>query len=302
MLIPAPIAERLSLSVRSFCTLGIRFWDAARDRQVGSGLRVTGRLLGSSATPVAARRTCGGVYAFFGLPGLWEVEHPPVADQPAPTTAGPPALRDYWIEVRDDQSRFVPVGFVVELPLGERGLYLGSPGSPPEAGPAGFYLFSAPRRPMDSRLAAVRGELEDELTGGPAAHALIVLEVAGHSRAYGLSDAGGRFLVAFPYPPFESLAVGSPPVRTPPREHFWEVIVRFYYQPSAVAQDRISGLADLRGILAQAPAKVWRDDPDFASPPVPDDDIRGELRFAHPLVLRSGAGSTLVIRPGGSPP
>ena len=119
---PVPNIQTRLEQTTVFTLLGIRFWDAVRDAQVRDSLLVTARpVIAASPPGIAASRpairafpTGSGVYAFQGLPGLHDIERP--AENGVSTTS-PPIQRRFFVEVRDEQKRVIPMVFGVELPL-----------------------------------------------------------------------------------------------------------------------------------------------------------------------------------------
>ena len=271
--------ERLAI----FTPLGVRFWDAAREVAVGPGLQLEAWPEDAPSLRRRGSLTHAGIYILQGLPGLATVERTTDGDPPA----SPPISRRFVVEVRDEQERFVPVVFRVDLPY--RGIYptagLGSPGDRPP----GFYLFSAPTRPSIG-LAVLRAELV-EPGGAPAAHA--VVEVEGpRATWYGVANADGVVAVIFAYPPFGATPPTSPPrpaaeARQPQR---WPITVRVRYQPSARVVPPGSDLPDLASIFAQGFAPIR---PAAAAPAV--FALIEELEFGSELVLESAPRAQLLV-------
>jgi hypothetical protein len=298
--------------VDTFCPLGIRFWDAALDDQVREGLVVRAWPVGSRRPVAQAYRTRSDVYAFQGLPGLQGIEGPPPRtdpvppDQPVAPIPSPAPVHEFVVEVVDRHRRFVPVAFGIDLPLPERGLYLGrqagSPSSPP-----GFYLFSSPVRQSIPGVTAVRGELVDSITGDPAPHALIRADIAGHTHRYGLADDGGRFAVAFPPPPLTgglgplwSSPDGAVPATGPPiTERSWDVAVSVFWEPAML--DPLPGtvLPDYGRVLHQAPAEIIISD---SSPASSASEWLGTLEYGNDLVVATPGTTQLLVASQGSPP
>jgi hypothetical protein len=188
--------------------LVIQFWDLATATAIPDGLRVTAYAR-TGERPVYGVRSSGGVYVFHGLPGLHAAEYP----MDSGTAAPPVPPREFTITVDDTRGRFLPAVFELEIRPPTPKLLFRTPISsqPSSAGPV--YLFSAPSRTLPAGTAAIRADLR--LSGAvvprtPAAHALMQVEIAGTVWP-GIADAGGRVLVAFPYPLVERLRLGSPP-------------------------------------------------------------------------------------------
>jgi hypothetical protein len=260
MMDTTPVAGRLLERLRIFTVLGIRFWDILLDAAVGDGLSAMAWALGDAAAPVPAVRTRAGVYAFHGLPGLRDVEYPRSDAAPVAET------HDFAITVEDALGRFLPMLFVVALPLRYRGPFAGMMvGSLPSA-TARVPLFSAPTRPLPPGFAAVRADVWDtrgeqdaaavERYGAPAAHA--VVHVAVDDVTYmGLADARGRVLVPIALPVAERLGATSLPSGGADGMSGvvpWPLRVSVWYAP-----DR------LRFPLASRVASAWRDLPSVRS-------------------------------------
>jgi hypothetical protein len=279
-------AEQITI----FTPLGIRFWDAALDRQVRDGLVVTARRAGTRQRAVRAFTTRSGIYAFHGLPGLRATEYP--SDDAAGSS--PPDLVRFVIDVADQQRRFVPIVFQVDVPFD--GVY--PTGSSDPTAPPGVYLFSAPTRPVVSHLAVLRAQLVERAAGGaeqPAAFALLEVEVAGQPPAFGIAGADGMVAVQFPYPRFTTaLPNGSPVVSAGevPNQR-WDIRVRVRFDPDALAVPEGSEVPDLRTIFSQRPGRIQ----DGLG--LPGDgstfEFVTELEFGRATVLRHPPGSTFVI-------
>jgi hypothetical protein len=298
-----------------FTPLGIRFWDPVRDMQVRDGLMVTARPVIATSPPVimanlsvtTAIRTASGVYAFHGLPGLHDIEYP-VKD--SGSVASPPTKRPFIIKVEDKQRRFLPAVFSVELPLDYKGFFLNgvtsltgsSPpvASPPISRPPGFYLFSAPTRPVVSGLAAVRGRLvKASKPECPAAHAVLEVQFK-DKKWYGVSDKRGCVAVLFPYPVPNS-ALGSNQKSL--HEQQWKLTIRVRYNPDALIFPLGLGTTpDLCSIFKQSPGVIW---PTQLQSPITESPVTEwstNLEFGQELVLRTDELSELWIDTGISPP
>lgn len=276
--------------------LGIRFWDPVRDRPIRDGLNVTARPAAApgSVTSTHACRTRSGIYAFQELPGLRDIEYP-IGDPLLETS--PPSSRRFVIEVEDHRRRFLPTVFDVAVPF--EGIFpVDASASPPENGPPGFYLFSAPTRPTLPGLVALRGQLVEANTEPerPAAHAVLEVRVDGKTW-YGVADKRGCVVVLFPYPPFITLLTTSPPVGTSPLQRPWDLTVRVRYGPAALTYPPGARTPDVRSVFGQSPGWIW---PTQAGPAVREWSV--ELFFGRELVMRTDDLSTLWASSGASPP
>ncbi len=266
-----------------FTPLGVRFWDAAREVAVGPGLELEAWPEGAPDLRRRGSLTGAGIYILQGLPGMLAVERSDDSGAPA----SPPISRRFVVEVRDQERRFVPVVFRLDLPY--RGIYPTASLTSPGGSPPGFYLFSAPTRPA-AGLAVLRAELQ-EPGGAPAAHAVVEVEGPGISW-YGVANSDGVAAVMFAYPAF-----GATPPTSPPRPaalagqpQRWPITVRVRYQPAAQIVPPGSTLPDLGSLFAQAPAPIR---PTAAAPPV--FALAEELEFGSELVLESAPRAQLLV-------
>ncbi len=280
-----------------FTPLGIRFWDVARNLTVTDGLEVTAR---PPERPDLARgvfQTLSGIYAFKNLPGLHDIENldPLTPAGTDPPVSSPPANRRFIIEVYDRLERFIPVSFKVDLPY--RGIFpTKSFSSPAQPALPGFFLFSAPSRPVLSDLGIVRAQLVQHTISGQtlsAAYAVLELQPASGPAWYGIADSNGSIVVVFPYPTF-SAAVGpvSPPPGPPEtRLQAWDVTIRVFYQPAQqVKPDSVASLPDLGAILTQSPAKFR-----LTQSGPSQGQIANRIVYGQPLVLQTTGLSELLI-------
>jgi hypothetical protein len=296
-----------------FCPLGVRFWDAVTDDQIRAGLLVRAWPEPARRPIVEAFRTCSDVYAFQGLPGLAALERPPANPTGLglvpPPGGSPPPVHPFILEVLDLERRFLPAAVRLALPLPASGVFLTRPpGSPAEAPPPGFYLFSSPTRPRGAGVAVVRGELADAATGAPAAHALVRVSIPGQPDRFGLSGAAGRFAVQFPLPPLPGglgrLWVspdGAPSPPGPPvADRTWDLALSVAWEPAALAPLPGTDLPDLARVLDQLPADIVLAAGSPPAPPAPE--WLGTLRYDGEVVARTAGDSRLLIVPAGSPP
>lgn len=278
-----------------FTPLGIRFWDPASNAPAGDGLDVRAWPEGSPSLERVSFRTRSGLHSFRDLPGLHGVEHPGGEG----TADGSPFLRRFVVQAIDPNGRFLPAVFVVELPLGYRGPYLSTPGtSPPGGAPPGFFLFSAPTRPVPSGFAAVRVCLEDLASGEPAAYSVAEVEIDGRSW-YGIADGRGRLVVLVPYPvvlhPFGTSPPAGPAV--PLEEQRWPFRLRIRYQPAVVEATPGAVAPLLRSIFAQGPASLWASESGS-----PSTELSGEIAYGSDWIGRTDDGPVLLVGPSGGSP
>ena len=123
--------------------LGIRFRDVALDQPISQGLVVLFKARQLEDRPRAVAANPSGVFGFHALPQLHDLEYP---RDPQVVTAAPSF--PFVVMVADRVSRFLPVVFGVDLPLGAS---LSPPAYDRDPDPAPVldaYLFSAPTRRM----------------------------------------------------------------------------------------------------------------------------------------------------------
>jgi hypothetical protein len=292
---------------QSFTPLGIRFWDLTQNLPIADGLAVSLRLANSNAPALPAALTRSGVYAFFGLPGLFAAEHP------GPAGYGPPRIFRYVVTVEDLLGRYLPAVLVYSLDQTGTVLVQGSPDTTPGARVA--QLFSAVSRPVPPGVGAIRADLLDRDTNQPAAWAVIRVQIAGEPETWtGIADEAGRVLVLVPYPVMQALQLGSPPGTGQGNiaAQSWPVTIEAQYDPGQLgypaadfqdAEWPWTGTPSLKDILSNQPAAaIW------PNPAAPAMQLTANLNFGAGLVLSSvsgsppSPGSTLNISRGGSPP
>ena len=288
------MAQQLD-QINIFTTLGVRFWDAATEMQVRTGLAVTAHRRDHNGRRVAAFRTRSGIYAFQGLPGLQDLEYTTVGpdEQAAPT-------HDFVVNVEDSAQRFIPTAFSVTLPLAERGVYpLLSPGNPPETAPPGFYLFSASTRRAAPGQAMLRGDLVDAVGGGPAAHAVVEVSRTSNPPSppwYGIADAYGKLAVLFPYPTLNENGIPPNGLTSLPNTT-WELTVRVRYAPTKLIVPPGVGVPEITSIFSQDQGGVYTRAPDASPPGTLQAQTTATLRYGAETMLRTEGRSTLLIQP-----
>jgi hypothetical protein len=292
----ATVIEQLS----TFTPLGIRFWDAALDRQIRHYLRVEAYPISRPQLRRTAYQTLGDVYSFEGLPRMRHIEFRQVPDAESSSAERHP----FVVSVVDQQRRFLPIAFEVELPLPYPGLYLSSTtaGSPAEVAPPGLHLYSSVVRPVPSWVAAVRGELHDLAADSPATHAVIRLETLAGDVWYGLSDKQGRFVVILPYPVLIHGFGGSPadPGQRPLLEQEWDLTLSVQYEPSVLRSLPGIDLPDYLSLLQQFTAGVYQQTPEDGGTPLSGLPIT--LRFDRNPTVRTEGISQLLVSPSSASP
>jgi hypothetical protein len=278
-----------------FALLGLCFWDPVCDRQVCDGLFVTAWPERDYSSTTEAFKTPSGKYAFRGLPGLHEFEY---RNTRRSEIGSPPRSKRFVVKVIDEQWRFLPFAFYVDLPLPAPAPNLfslpcfnelyphSSPSSPPETD-SRFYLFSALTRTVSPGVAVVRAQLKIEDKNRPGEYldaANAVLEVtAGGKKWYGISDYKGSAAVFFPYP---ALDHASPPYSTEPLyRQKWNISVGVQYSENQnLIEDKETegrALPDINEILKQPKVNVLL----AKNTIVPE--LAEELQFGRELVLRT---------------
>ena len=102
----------------SVAPLGLRFHDAATGGTIGDGLNVLAYPVGQPKTTRALVPNRRGIFVLHHAPTLRDVENGTGDDD---YWNNLPTKKNFVIEVRDEQSRFLPFQFVAALPT--RGVY-----------------------------------------------------------------------------------------------------------------------------------------------------------------------------------
>lgn len=294
------MAER----VTNFTPLGIRFWDSVSDKQVSDHLMIKAYPVTGFRPVINAFRTASGIYAFQGLPGMREIENDDSDGVPAVPLSG---KKSFFIEVKDELERFLPIVFKVELPLPELGVYLyggavsvtGSPPLSSAGNPPGFYLFSAPTRTVSPGLAVIYATLEEESTGDPAAHAVIEAQVQGEDTSankwYGIADEKGCISILLPYPSIKVSLSNSPPESTAEllKDQQWQLTLRVRYAPAELTYPTNGNdikIPYLESILKQSAGVIWTDLPGASK-----DQWTEMLTFGKELILKTREAKKPVL-------
>jgi hypothetical protein len=255
--------------------LGLRFWDGLTNQVISDGLYVTVYPPGDPQRSVHVYPNRGGVFGVRHVRGLRVFEGGAGdAEFWASANVGQPLL----VEVVDADGRFTSFSFRTWAP--QRGLAawtelssLSPWGSPPGSSSqstAWVPLFSATTRAVAGGVGVIRGQLFDPTLrgghGGPAAWAVLEVDVPGQSPVRSIADAEGRVAVlfAYPTPPVESLAggTGSPqsplsgPTASRLTEQTWVLTLRIAYTSLQFGPGR---LPDLDDTFNQPPAVMWAD-------------------------------------------
>ena len=272
--------ERVTLTA----PLGLRFQDVVTGEFVSAGLTVLAYRPGAPARRFQLAANRSGVYALHHAAGLTDFERRELDDVWRP----PLPQQTFVIEVTDQERRFLPFQFEVELLA--RGLYRWvSPmtGSPVGSEP-GVPLYSAASRQVPAGMAVARAELRDVIRSKPASWAALETHYNGRLLGRGIADEMGRVAVIFPYPaprasPFAS-PLGSPPACSgkPLFSQEWSLELRaFYSPPASPLEPPEAALPDLRSALGQNQAALWEDV--ALTTPVTE----AVLSYGRELILRS---------------
>lgn len=282
------VLERLTVTA----PLGFRFRDSVTGAIIDDGITATAYPVENPARRVDAIMNRKGVYVFYGLPGMHEVEYPSEDSDPLDDMAG---RWTFIVEVVDNQNRFLPANINVKAPV--KGLYnFGAASSPPPS-ESSVLLYSAPSRPVLTTMAIVRAELRDPILKKPASWTLIEAVIDGTIRGRGISDALGRLLLMFPYPELKDVQtlspVASPPRASPTRliDQKWSLQLRAFYSPATPVQ----AIPDLTRIFEQTQAALWF----TLSPNTPLGPQT--LKYGSELIIASQSNSELWITQTSSP-
>ena len=294
----------------SVAPLGLRFHDVSTGTAIGDGLNVSAYPLGQPKAACVLSPNRRGVFILHHAPGLRTVENGTGDDD---YWTNLPPRKDFVIEVRDDQYRFVSFQFIAALP--NRGIYQWHEpvaGSPPSQ-TTSIPLYSSPARTAAAGVAVVRADLWDPTRGPKGSEApFAVLELYDNDRfvARGIADQKGHVALMFPYPAPKRFAPSSPPTSplgSPPRaagpaltDQVWTFRVRALYAVQSPPQiPSNDALPDLRALLLQREARLWADEAQT------DQLLEVAVQFGQPLILRSrplstsppNGGSMLFITP-----
>jgi hypothetical protein len=277
--------------------LGFRFWDGLTNQVISDRLLVWVYPMGDQRRSIQAYANRIGIFAVRHVPGLRVFES---GAGDADFWAAVHATQPLMVEVTDLDRRFVPFSLRTWAP--QRGLLawpelsgltspLGSPLGSPFGATSWVPLFSAPTRAVPGGVGVIRAQLYDPALfggqGGPAAWAVVEVDLPGQAPVRSIADDTGRvaILFAYPTPPVESLAgAGSPlsPLAGPPPPRLtnqtWTLKLRAAYRPLNMGPGL---LPDLDDVLSQPGAVMWAD---LAQTRVLTET---QLQFGRETVLRS---------------
>lgn len=279
--------------------LGVRCWDPILDAPVTDALRITLYPIENSEAQISAYRTRSGIYAFRGIPGMFDYQT--VKDYQA--SSSPQEQKRYVLTIEDVEARYSSVALFVDLPLPYEGIFLVDDNThSPATVPKGFNLYSSATRAAAPQYAIVRGELIDRDTQQSAAHALVRVQTEeGHSW-FGIADADGRFAVHMSYPPLDINVNSSPATGEPAMflfERTWTIGVTVMYDPISLEPLPGSELFDYLSILTQNAASIYEHSPQTEDGEVAE--LQAQLTYGRDLILKTSNFSQLYISPTGSP-
>lgn len=268
-----PVTERIT----RVTPLGLRFLDEGAGVPVPDGLVIT--VTPPAGPAVAAQLTPGGTWIAHDITGLRDVEQGlgTIGWWLGETTALP-----CHVSVVDALGRFLPTSMDLDLPI--RGAVV-DPCVPALGTTLGIPLFSGPGRAAPPGRAAVRAQLVDASTHGPASNAVLEVRHDGDLLGRGVADDAGRVAAFVTWP---KLAAATPDVLNALAGQTWELdlAARYHSLPPAPA-----GAPDLCAVLDQPAATLL----DTISPPHPLP--AASLVFGHELVVRSAGQSTVYVLP-----
>jgi hypothetical protein len=280
--------------------LGVRFRDLATNAFVSWGIAAEVYPEGQAEIRRSGLVNRADVFVFNNLPSLREIEFG--AGDDAYWAAQTPRY-PFVLDVRDNESRYLPFTLSVQLPVRRLlGFLVNSPLSSPltlqtSSSTQSLPLFSAPSRPAPDGMGVLRAEVVDVTTGERAAWAVLEARGPGQPLATGMADEMGRVMLPIPYPkPIVTLASpGSPAM--PLTEQSWPIDFTVRYR----RRTPVPRVPDLADVLTQPAATAWRD----TGATVPLTQIA--LRFGRDAVIASetapGVPSPrLLITPAVSPP
>lgn len=291
---PIPNIEKLSL----VAPLGLCFHDAATGERVFDGLSVS---VYSAAGAVRIKRIAAvpnrsGVYVLHSAEGLGEFTRG--AGDLEFWQKNPPQ-KPFIVEVFDNEQRFQPFRFALELPV--KGIYRweNTPTVSPNKNLSSIPLYSAPTRRSLGGMSVIRAELR-ESEKIPASFAVLEARFDGNLIARGIADRDGRIALMFP-----ALSPPNNPLTSPPNatrvvlaDQNWVLDLTLKYEPrifqtspppSPAAEAQV--LPDLRLALAQQSGTLWADAEKTES------FTTAVLRVGRELILRSRAAPILSPNP-----
>ncbi len=247
--------------------LGVCFHDTATGERVLDGLDVAAYPLnsGSWKNKTSLRPNRHGVYVLQKIKGLEDFSR---GSGDAEFWNNNQPENPYVIEVSDSLQRFQPFQFTLDLPV--RGIFKwenipsGSPNKSLESIP----LYSAPTRKISGGMSVVRAQLQ-EVSGVPAAFAVLEARFNGILIARGIADREGQIVLIFPSRAPQSNPISSPPANETHitlADQNWNLDLTVKYQPTIfqtsppdVIESEDENLPDLRLVLAQAEGTLWAD-------------------------------------------
>jgi hypothetical protein len=248
---------------------GFRFIDVATGAQVWHGLDVRRQEKGKDEVELAILYA-SGIYAWPA-----KIENEP--DENNSELASDPAKTHcYWIAIRDEHERFLPISLKLTLPQA--------------AGPKDIFLFSSAERPSLPGQAIVGAQLETAAERLPASYAVVQVRCQGRTWV-GVADDLGRVALQFPYPPLEELTSIDADEDLRPLEYkTWPLTVSVLFAPHLQRLMPRNDLPELGSLLKQTLGAIYGSE--FETPVTYRNGI---LRYDEICVLRSGKASVLLV-------
>ena len=292
---PVPIIEKLSL----VAPLGLCFHDAATGERVIDGLSVS---VYPAAQTIWKKRTKGfpnpsGVFVLNKATGLGKFSRGAGDDG---FWQNNPPRKSFVVEVSDNENRFQPFQFTLQLPV--KGIYQWEniPSTSPNKNLSSIPLYSAPARRVLGGMSAIRAELRDS-GEKPASFAVLEARFNGNLIARGIADRDGKIVLMFPALSPQNNPFTSPPsdaTRITLAEQKWNLDLILKYDPGifqasppATVESGEEVLPDLRLVLAQANGTLW------ANAEKTETLTTAVLQIGRESILRSRAGQILSPAP-----
>ncbi len=260
--------------------LGIRFWDASSVQPVYDGLEVCVYPPSRPERRYFPVITPAGVYAFHGLPGLFQWEHG------TDNSASVPEL-PFILSVRDRKARYSSAAMAIDLPWQGDGFLLStlSPEAVDQQAP-GFMLFSSADRQPPAWATVVDCQLWDESAQAAAAFAVVELSEGNDGRMwYGVADAKGTVRIVFP-----SFFSTRGRRRRRRVEDSMDLRLAVRYEPGVLQSLPGINTPDLSSVFSQSAARI-RETIDGDA----EDEIEFELVPGQLFVLRTEGTSVLHV-------
>ena len=146
-------------------------------------------------------------------------------------------------------------------------------------------------------MAIIRGELLQQVSRQPAAHALLMLRAESGESWYGISDAEGLFSIVFPYPELQEGFAASPFDGSSGAlsEQNWNLMLSVFYSPANLQLLPGTDIPNYLSILHQRAAEIWPQSPSNGGIPV--EKISVTLVYQQLAVIKTEGLPQLLISP-----